>query len=92
MDEQEKYRAKIEARMKKFHESIEEITTKAKLRKVTQSDIDIEGILKKHEDVQARLNELEKSDESSRQKFQTQLDRLFDDIDKDLRKAMAYFG
>jgi len=78
--------------MKKLNESINEITTKAKLRKVTQSDINIEGILKKHEDAQARLNELEKSDENSWQKFQAELDRLFDDIDKDLRKAMAYFG
>jgi len=59
---------------------------------VTQSDINIEGILKKHEDAQARLNELEKSDENSWQKFQAELDRLFDNIDKDLRKAMAYFG
>jgi len=78
--------------MKKLNESINEITTKAKLRKVTQSDINIEGILKKHEDAQARLNELEKSDENSWQKFQAELDRLFDNIDKDLRKAMAYFG
>ena len=92
MDEQEKYRSKIEARMNKFNESIEEITAKAKLRKATQPDINIEGILKKHADAQARLNELEKSDESSRQKYQPELDRLFDDIDEDLRKAMAYFG
>ena len=92
MDEQEKYRAKIEARMKYFNESIEEITTKAKLRKVTQPDIKIESLLKKHEDAQARLRDLEKSDENSRQKFQAELDRLFDDIDEDLRKAMAYFG
>ena len=33
MDDQEKYRAKIEARMKYFNASIEEITTKTKLRK-----------------------------------------------------------
>ena len=56
----------------------------------SQPDINIEGILKKHEDARARLKELEKSDENSRQKYQVELDRLFDDIDNDLRKAMAY--
>ena len=92
MDEQEKYRAKIEARMKYFNESIEEITTKAKLRKVTQPDIKIEHLMKKHEDAQARLKDMEKSDENSWQKFQEELDQLVADIDTDLRKAMAYFG
>ena len=92
MDEQEKYRAKIDARIKYFNESIEEITTKGKLRKATQPDINIEGILKKHEDAQSKLKELEKSDENSWQKYQAELDGLFDDIDEDLRKAMVYFG
>ena len=77
--------------MKYFNESIEEIKTKAKLRKETQPDIDIEGILKKHGNAQCRLKDLEKADENSWQKFEAELDRLFDDIDMDLRKAMAYF-
>ena len=92
MDEREKYRAKIEARMKHFNETIEEITTKAKLRKVAQPEVDVEGILKKHKNAQARLDDLEKSDKSGWQKFQKKLDGLVDDIDADLRKAMAYFG
>jgi hypothetical protein len=92
MDEQEKYRAKIEARMKYFNETIEEITAKAKLREMTQPDFNIEGILKKHEDAQTRLNKLENSDKNSWQKFQKELDGLIEDIDSDLRKAMAYFA
>jgi len=92
MDEQEKYRAKIEAQMKYFNESIEEIATKAKLRKIAQPEIDVEGILKKHKNAQARLDDLEKSDKSGWQKFQKELDGLIADIDADLRKAMAYFG
>lgn len=92
MNEQEKYRAKIEARMKHFNDTIEEITTKAKLRKVAQPEIDVEGILKKHGNAQARLDDLENSDKSSWQKFQKGLDGLIDDIDTDLRKAIAYFG
>jgi hypothetical protein len=78
--------------MKYFNETIEEITAKAKLRKMTQPDINIEEILKKHEDAQARLNILEKSDKNSWQKFQKELDGLVEDIDSDLRKAMAYFS
>jgi hypothetical protein len=92
MNEQEKYRAKIEARMKYFNETIEEITTKAKLRKAARPGIDVEGILKKHAKAQAGLDDLEKSDKSSWQKFQKELDGLIDDIDTDLRKAMVYFG
>jgi len=92
MNEQEKYRSKIEARMKHFNETIEEITTKAKLRKAAQPEIDVDGILKKHANAQAKLKDLEKSEKSGWQKFQTELDGLIDDIDTDLRKAMAYFG
>lgn len=92
MDEQEKYRAKIEARIKHFNETIEELTTKAKLRKVAQPEIDVERILKKHGNAQAKLNDLDKSDISNWTKFQEELDGLVDDIDTDLRKAMAYFG
>lgn len=92
MNEQEKYRAKIEARMKHFNETIEEITTKAKLRKVVQPEIDVDGILEKHANAQAMLDDLEKSDKISWLKFQKELDGLIDDIDTDLRKAMVYFG
>jgi hypothetical protein len=92
MDEQEKYRAKIESQMTRFNETIEEITAKAKLRKSTQPDISIESLVKKHEEAKAKLKDLEKSDKRSWQQFQTELDGLIDDIDIDLRKAMAYFG
>jgi hypothetical protein len=99
MDEQEKYRAKIESQMTRFNETIEEITAKAKLRKSTQPDINIESLVKTHEDAKAKLEDakaklkdLKKSDKSSWRKFQTELDGLIDDIDTDLRKAIAYFG
>ena len=48
--------------------------------------------MKKNEHAQARLKDMEKSDENSWQKFQEELDQLVADIDTDLRKAMAYFG
>ena len=92
MNKKEKFRAKIEAQMASFDETIEEITTKAKLRKATQPDIQIKALAKKHEDAKAKLKELEESDENTWQKIQTELDELVSDVDKDLREALAYFG
>jgi hypothetical protein len=92
MDEKERYRAKIEARMMRFNETIEEITGKAKQRKATQPDIKIENFLQKHQEAKAKLKELEQSDDKSWQRFKAELDQLLDGVDQDLRKAMAYFG
>jgi hypothetical protein len=92
MTEKDKYRAKIEAQMTSFNESIEEILTKAKLKKATQPDIEVRSLLKKHEDAKAKLKELVKSDDNSWQKIKTEMDQLITGVDEDLRRAMAYFG
>ena len=92
MDEQEKYRAKIESQMVRFNETIEEITVKAKMKNVTQPDIDIDNLVETQAKVQAKLKDLEKSDKSSWQKFKEELNGLVADMDTDLRKAMVYFG
>ncbi|MGA8180342.1 MAG: hypothetical protein WB792_09800 [Desulfobacterales bacterium] len=92
MNEKEKYRAKIEAQMASFNETIEEITTKAKLRKTTESDVQIKALVKKHEAAKAKLKELENSDENTWQKIQSELDQLVADVDQDTRNALAYFG
>jgi len=92
MKEKDKYRAQIEARLMKFGESLYEIETKKEQRKDNLPDIQIDPILRKHEAAEARLKELDEADESSWEKNKTELDRLLDGIDKDLRKAMAYFG
>jgi len=92
MNEKEKYRAKIEAQMASFNETIEEITTKGKLRKAKQPDMQVKALVKKHEDAKAKFKELEKSDGNTWQKIKGELDQLVSDVDQDLRKAMAYFG
>jgi len=92
MNEKEKYRAKVEAKITSFNQSIEEITTKAKLKKSSRPDLKIENLLKKHESAQAKLEELEKSDENSWQKIKTELDSVVQGVDEELRQAMAYFG
>lgn len=92
MNEREKYRSRIEARINRFNETMEEIRAKAKVRENLQPDLNIEGIAAKKDAAAVRLKELDESDESRWQKSRTDLDKLMDDIDADLRKAMAYFG
>ena len=92
MKEKEKYRAKIEARLMSFGESLYEISTKKKLRNDKRPEIQIDPVLKKQEAAEAKLKELDAADESSWQKYKSELDQLLDGIDADLRKAMAYFG
>lgn len=92
MNDKEKYRAKIETQMTNFNETIEEIVTKAKLRKESQPEIDIESLLKKHEDAKDKLKELDTTDENNWQKVKGEMDDLFEGIDRDLRQAVAYFG
>jgi len=92
MQEKEKYRAQIEGRLMKFGESLYEITNKMNQRKADRPDIQIHPILKKQEAVETKLKILDEADENSWQKYKTELNDLVDDIDADLRKAMAYFG
>jgi heterodisulfide reductase subunit C len=92
MDEKEKYRAQIEARLMKFGESMYEITNKMEQRKENLPDFQIDDVLRKQEDAEAKLKQLDQSDDSSWQKFKSDLDQLTDDIDEDLRKALAYFN
>ena len=75
MNDKEEYRAKIEAQMASFNETIEEITAKAELSKEIRPDFHAKAkaLVKKHEDAKAKLKELEKSDENSWQKFQAEL-------------------
>jgi hypothetical protein len=92
MKEKERYRAQIEARLVKFGESLYEIATKKEQRKDKWPDVQIEPILKKQEAAESTLEELDEADENSWRKYKGKLDKLLDGIDKDLRKAMAYFG
>lgn len=92
MNEKEKYRAKIEARMAQFNETLEDITVKAKLRNATPEDLKIKSLVEKQEQIKAKLNELENSDESTWQKIQAELDQLVADVDEDTREVLAYFG
>ena len=92
MQEKEKYRAQIEARLMKFGDSLYEITAKKEKQKANLPDLQIDPILRKQEAAEDKLKELDGTDENSWQKIKSELDHLMDGIDKDLREAMAYFG
>jgi len=91
MEEQEKYKAEIEARLRKFSDTLNEMQAKLKERKEMPSDFQIEPILEKHKEMTSKANEIEKTDESAWSKFKSELDDLVNDIDDDIRKAMAHF-
>jgi small-conductance mechanosensitive channel len=91
MEEKEKYKAEIEARLRKFSDTLNEIRAKLKERKEMPPDFQIEPILEKQKKVTSKANEIEKTDESAWSKFKSELDDLVNDIDHDMRKAMAYF-
>ena len=92
MNEFEKYRAQVEAKMNSFNESIEEVIAKAKRRNATSPEVDVDRIVAKHETAKAKVKALETTDETKLQKIQHELVELFDDMDEDLRQAIAYFG
>jgi hypothetical protein len=89
MKQREKYKAEIEARLRKFSDAMNEIQAKLKERKETPPDLD--SIVAKHKKAGAKAGEIEGTDETTWDKFKNELDDLVNDIDDDMRKAMAYF-
>jgi DNA repair photolyase len=91
MDNQEEYRARIEAQMNNFHENLEQIIAKAKEKEHTHSQVHVENLLTKKKDAKAKLKELNEAHESEHPKLRSEMDRLFENIDEDLREALAYY-
>ncbi len=92
MEEKEKYRAHIESKLTKFGETLEQIKTRHKENRENLPGLKIESTIQKHEAAMAKLEELKEADESSWDKFKFELDNYVNDIDEDLREALAYFG
>lgn len=92
MDEREKYSAEIDARIAKFGETLNEIKTKRELRNESRPELQIDATFRKHQEAQAKMKALKESDSSAWETIKTEVDGLMDDIDKELREALAYFG
>ena len=91
MEEREKYRAEIEAKLVKFGETLNEIRTKQELRSETRPDIQLDRIVRKHQEAQTRAKTLAASDANAYEKDRADIDRLMNDIDEELRASLAYF-
>ena len=92
MNEKEKYKAEIEARLTSFDATLDEIKAKQELRDWSRIDLDIGGTIRKRDELQVKMNALEKSDSASWEPIKSEVDGLVKDIDKELRKAMVYFN
>ena len=92
MEEKEKYHAEIDAKLIKFNETLNEIKTKAEQRNKNLSEIGVDDTLRKHKNAKVKLEQLKQSDESSWQSHKMELDGQVNDINEELRKALAYFG
>lgn len=92
MNEKMKYRAKIDARMTKFDETLNEIKTKIEKREEINKDIRLDDTIRKHEKAKEKLKDLDQADEKTWQKVKDEIDLLYEDIDEELRYALAYYG
>lgn len=92
MDEKEKYRTEIDARMIKLGDTLHEVKTKMKKRKENLPDIPLDATIRKYEKAKAKLEELERANENTWKHVKVEIDKLYNDIDEDLREAIVYFG
>lgn len=93
MKEREKYKAEIEARLCKFDDTLHEIKAKQKERRENPPKIHLAPIIEIREKAGEKFGEIvEERDEGAWDKFKRELDDLVNDIDDELRKALAYFN
>jgi hypothetical protein len=91
MNEREKYITEIESKLTSFNTTIEEVTTKAELRKMARPGVDFKRLRKMHDSASAKLKDLQTSKENDWENNKLKMDRMVGDIDRDLRKALTYF-
>jgi len=92
MDEKEKYRAEIDARLTKMGETLHAIKSEKEQRNENMPELRLDTTIRKHQEAKAKLEELERTEKSSLHEFKAEMENLVNDIDEDLRKALAYFG
>lgn len=92
MDEKEKFRAEIDAKLVQFGETLLEFKTKKRLRDAAQPTLDLDATENKHKEAVAKVKALNAAEGERWKNQKSELDSLMADIDEDLRKALAYFG
>ncbi|MFO7964348.1 MAG: hypothetical protein R6U50_10540 [Desulfobacterales bacterium] len=91
MDEKEKFRVEVEAKLERMGLSLTDLTTKWETRKETRPDLRLQDLAEKQQQAQNMFEELKGApDEHEFRKKQTDLKRMMSDIDEDIRQAWAY--
>lgn len=91
MNEREKYRAEIEAKLNRFDTTMGKLSGKERMREESRPDIRLEDLAEKRKQVEKMLEELDTvTDEDVYQRKKAELMRMMSDIDENLRQAQAY--
>ena len=91
MNEKEKYRAEIDAKLAKFGETLHEIKSKQETRNKMRPTLNINATIDKHKAAKAKIEAIEDSDTRSWHGIKAEVDSLMGDIDDDLRQAMSLY-
>ena len=94
MTEREKTQAQIEARLRRFGQSLSELKIKAAQREENFNGQMIQtlGALEaQHEKARRRLQAMSSLADEDWSSAETDVNRYLDDIDADLRKALSHF-
>ena len=91
MNEKEKFRAEIDAKLKLMSTSLDDLTAKWEIRKENRPDINLKNLAAKKEQADTKLKELDQAaDEDVYRRAKSDITHMMNDIDDDLRSAMAY--
>lgn len=92
MNGKEKYKADIDARLTSFNKTLNEIKAKQELKDWSRIDLNIGGTIRKRDEMHVKVKALERADSNSWEPIKTEIDGLVNDIDKELREALAYLN
>lgn len=91
MNDKEKYRAEIDAKLAKFGETLQEIKSKQEMRNQMRPTLNINATIDKHNAAKAKIKALDDSDSRSWHGIKAEVDSLMGDIDNDLREALSFY-
>ena len=86
-----RYRTEIDGRMTEFEETLREIKTKMEKREENMKDIGLDDTIRKHKKAKDKLKDLERADDRNWKKVKDEIDKLYEDIGEELRKAITYY-
>jgi len=92
MDEKEKFKAEIDAKLVQSGQTLLEMKTKKKQRDANHPHLDLDTTEEKHKQAVVKARELDASDSEKWTHLRSELNSLMANIDEDLRQALAYFG